>query len=49
LENLRHSVKLQQDSSTVKVISAESGWKVYGLFFAEDTITRITYLDMLEI
>ena len=47
-ENPRAYVEHQRDSPKVNVFCAISTQKVYGpFFFAEETVTGMTYLDML--
>jgi hypothetical protein len=42
-------VEHQRDSPKVNVFCAISSQKVYGpFFFAEETVTGMTYLDMLQ-
>jgi hypothetical protein len=49
-ENTRAYVEHQCDSPKVTVFCAISSQKVYGLFFfAEETVTGMTYLDMLQL
>jgi hypothetical protein len=49
-ENPQACVKHQSDSPKVNVFSAISSQKVYGpFFFAEETVTSMTYLDMLQL
>ena len=49
-ENPHAYVEHQCDSPTVDVFCAISGQKVYGpFFFAEETVTGMTYLDMLQL
>jgi hypothetical protein len=43
-------VEHQRDSPTVNVFCAISSQKVHGpFFFAEETVTGMTYLDMLQL
>jgi hypothetical protein len=43
-------VEDQHDSTKVNVFCAVSSQKVYGpFFFAEETVTGMTYLDMLQL
>jgi hypothetical protein len=49
-ENPRAHVEHQRDSPKVNVFCAFSSQKVYGpFFFAEETVTGMTYLDMLQL
>jgi hypothetical protein len=49
-ENPHVYVEHQRDSPKVSLFCAISSQKVYGLFFfAEETITGMTYLDMLQL
>ena len=44
------NVERQRDSPKVNVFCAISSQKVYGsFFFAEQTVTGMTYLDMLQL
>ena len=44
------NVEHQRDSPKVNVFCAISSQKVYGsFFFAEETVTGMTYLDMLQL
>jgi hypothetical protein len=48
-ENPHAYVEHQRDSPNVNVFCAISSQKVYGpFFFAEETVTGMTYLDMLQ-
>ena len=48
-ENPHANVEHQRDSPKVSVFCAISSQKVHGpFFFAEETITGMTYLDMLQ-
>jgi hypothetical protein len=48
-ENPHAYVEHQHDSPKVNVFCAISSQKVYGpFFFAEETVTGMTYLDMLQ-
>jgi len=47
-ENPHAYVEHQRDSPKVNVFCAVSSQKVYSPFFAEETVTGMTYLDMLE-
>jgi len=49
-ENPHAYVENQHDSPKVNVVCAISSQKVYGpFFFAEETVTGMTYLDMLQL
>jgi hypothetical protein len=49
-ENPHAYVEHQRDSPKVNVFCAVSSQKVYGpFFFAEETVTGMTYLDMLQL
>jgi len=49
-ENPHAYVEHQSDSPKVNVFCAISSQKVYGpFFFAEETVTGMTYLDMMQL
>jgi hypothetical protein len=48
-ENPHAYVEHQCDSPKISVFCVISGQKVYSPFFAEETFTGMTYLDMLQL